>query len=156
MKEKDLYEPIWENLKNLFLNKYDGCCLEITHNGKYSEDLKATFDRDILFFFKGRLSPDLTGFIVKDSLKRFIVVEIKKGQIKLPDIYQAKIYADFFRAEFCFLISSKPIPEEIKRVLKERPEVANGYAYKPIFLAQYDIEKGRILEYSWFPENPFL
>lgn len=153
--ERDLYKPICEDLKKLFLDKFGGIHLEITHDGKFSNDLKAEFDRDILFFFKQRLYPDLTGFIVKDSSKRFIVVEVKDRILKIQNIFQVKMYAEFFRARFCFLISSKPIPEELKRVLRERPHVGIGYVYELIFLAQYHREKKRILSYSWFPKNPF-
>jgi len=94
--------------------------LEITANKRFSNKLKAEIprDREIIFRFLKEATPDITGFIKKDFSSDFLVIEVKKEEIQLDDIYQLKKYKDLFNAKFAFLVSTEPIPEKIKRVLK--------------------------------------
>lgn len=175
MNEGELYKPVWENLKKLFIDTFGGCHLEITYDGKFSEDLKSNFDDIILFFLKEHSYPDITGFVKNpEGDLWFIVVEIKDKKVGIRDFYQAKMYAEVFKAHYCFLVSTQPLSEEIKRVFKSKKWI-NRYTKlvkiklkseiisipeefhvpENVFFAQYDKEKKRVLEYSWFPRHPF-
>ena len=99
-------------------------------------------------------SPDITGFLKGIFGTDFITVEVKRKQIVLDDIYQAKKYADLFRAKYGFLLSSEPIPEEIKRLSRTTNILVTSEG-RSIKIAQYDEENGKISDRTWFPENPF-
>ena len=158
-KESQVYPLIQNELKDkfkqiepLFGNRH----LELTHTGKFSEKLKREVKDDIVFsFLKKRASPDITGFLKGPfSDTQFITVEVKRKRIVLDDIYQAKKYADLFRAKYGFLLSSEPIPEEIKR-LSRTTNIFVTSEGRSIKIAQYIEENGKILDRTWFPENPF-
>jgi len=118
--EKVYYPLIKTNLEDLLEARTTNFYLEITANKKFSDKLKAEIreGRDIVFQFLKEASPDITGFIKDKYSSDFIVVEFKREKIKLDDIYQTKKYRELFDAKFTFLISSEPIPTEIKRLDK--------------------------------------
>ena len=157
--EKKLYDVVRRHLLAYFGTKVDNCYLYITSEGVFPEEIlgKVPEYYDIIFsFLKKKNSPDLTGFIKKNSTIEFITVEIKDAQIKLEDIYQAKRYADLFKAKYGILVSTKPIPTIIKRLCKKIPILyIAGTAYEKLKLAHFDVEKSHIIEKSWFPESPF-
>ena len=166
MKERGLYELVKKFLEDKFRAKFRNGYLEITSDGRFSEDLKSQFDDDVLLFSKSHNFPDLTGYVFEnysgkenENLKKsIIVVEVKNKKVTMLDICQAKLYAEFFGAKFSFLVSSVPIPEEIKRVLRMKPNIligGIGYAYEPIFLGYFIKDLAKIRDYEWFPENPF-
>ena len=161
--EKELYGVIRKKLIEKFVGKFDDFYLAITSEGKFPEKIlsRVPQDEDIIFsFLKKKNSPDLTGFVklVKNQWVtfQFITVEIKNSTIILEDIYQAKRYADLFRAKYGFLITTKPIPTIIKRLCKRISILyIAGTAYEKLKLAQFDIDIGEIVEKSWFPKSPF-
>lgn len=152
--EKELYPLIRYELGNKFKSQGQPCYLEITADGKFSETIKSAIREDIIFtFLKKKASPDITGWT---SAKEFIVAEVKNEKITIQDIYQTKMYMDLFRAKYGFLISTEPLPTEIKR-LHERFWILNttSYGYTIVTLTQFDPENKKFNEESWFPESPF-
>ena len=157
--ERDLYGWIQYKLEEMFKNKFNNCHLEITSNGNFSEEIKSKVPDfyDIIFsFLKKKNSPDLTGFVKEQHNIEFITVEIKNDVITLEDVYQAKRYADLFRAKYGFLISTKSIPTEIKRLCQKIPILyIAGTAHATLKLGEFDTGRREILEGKWFPEHPF-
>lgn len=157
-KEKECYPLIKTKLEELLETKSTNFYLEITANKKFSDNLKAEIreGRDIIYGFLREASPDITGFIKDKYSSDFIVVEFKRKKIKLDDIYQTKKYRELFNAKFTFLISSEPIPTEIKRLDK-----ALGYQLLKaglhwtftFVLVEFDKQEEKFVK--WYPENPF-
>lgn len=135
--------------------------LEITSDGIFSENLKRALDDSALHILRyERISPDLTGFLRrKDSTyKEIITVEIKSGEITAKDVAKAKLYADMLDAKFSILISTKPLPEELRRFIIKRFFISR-YPREPIVIAQFDertseLTVDRELYYGSLPE-PF-
>lgn len=155
-KEAEYYPLIKAKLEELLKTKTINFYLEITASKKISNKLKAEIreDRNIIFQFLKEAPPDITGFIKSEHFSDFIVVEFKKGKIKLDDIYQTKKYRDLFDAKFAFLISLEPIPEEIKRLHKVLYELLSTPHYSHAFvLARFNEKVVKFVE--WYPENPF-
>jgi len=153
--EKEYYETIKEKLAELFTAKFTSFHLEVTANKKFSNKLKAKVGqyREIIFYFLKEAAPDITGFIEKQYSTDFVVVEVKREVIKLDDIYQTRKYAELFDARYALLISTKEIPEEIKRLSRVAYSLLSIPAYKKVAIVQYDEEAGRFVQ--WFEENPF-
>jgi hypothetical protein len=96
--------PEW--IKNPFL--------EDTHVD-FSEEIKSHFN--IVMFGKlygADLRPDIMGHVVKkDGGKpELIIVEVKKEDIALLDVMQARLYELFFKPKFIFLLSPTGISRE--------------------------------------------
>ena len=152
--EKEYYPQIKAKLEELLKTKTLNFYLETTANRRFTEKLKSEIppQRDIIFNFLKKTAPDITGFI-KDS-SDFVIIEFKKKRIKLDDIYQTKKYRELFNAKFTFLISSEPIPTEIKRLDKAIQLLRSGLHWTFDFvLAHFDRKQGDFVE--WYPENPF-
>jgi len=155
-KEKDYYPLIGQKFKELFELKGCKVSLELTADKKFSNKIKSKIPnhRQIIFSFLRNVAPDITGFIEKDSLTDFVIMEIKKEQIKLDHIYQARKYAELFDAKFAFLVSTKEIPEEIKRLSKVvHPLLHAQSIYQHRTLVHFDKETESLED--WYPENPF-
>lgn len=169
--EKELYEPIKEYLEEAFKQKFGSCHLETTANGVFSGLLKSVIRHDIIFSFMGKAaSPDLAGFIftgpllwsapsmIKDSpsIKDFITVEIKRGKITPQDIYQAKMYGDLFSAKYALLISSEPIPEELRRLDEQLTITGRFMSGWVVYIGEWTGTSGsEMYEYRWLPHSPF-
>jgi len=167
IKEKEYYERVKAALENFFKTTFEEVRLEITSDGKFSNELKSKIGqhKDIIFLFlrKGN-SPDITGFVsnLKEELKAkygygydgFVTVEFKKDQIKIDDIYQARKYAELFDARYGFLISLQPLPEEIKRLSKAIYSFLSLPAYRTLILIHFDEKTENFTE--WFPEKLFV
>lgn len=177
--EEWFYKPLRKLLEARFKSAFGNCYLEITHKGKLSEKIKSAIPSkaNIIFsFLRGKTRPDLTGFVeVQSEIKvgntiyksdkkwcDFIIIEVKPPKIDLKDIYQAKRYADLFQAEYGFLMTMNPIPEEIKRlasvtsilsIKQGNLRIAQFNAYRKGI--DSDESVCDILEDSWFPDNPF-
>jgi mRNA-degrading endonuclease RelE of RelBE toxin-antitoxin system len=153
--EREYYETIKEKLEELFKAKFTSFHLEVTANKKFSNKLKAKVSeyREIIFYFLKEAAPDITGFIEKQYSTDFIVVEVKRDVIKLDDIYQTRKYAELFDARYALLISTKEIPEEIKRLSKPVYSLLSLPAYKRMAIVQYDEEARKFVQ--WFEGNPF-
>ena len=165
--EKELYEPIKKYLLNAFTEKFGNCYLEVTAQGVFSEPLKSVVSNDIIFHFLGRkAAPDLTGFIhtggtqwtpwTISSIKDFVTVEIKNEKITLQDVYQAKMYGDLFQAKYALLVSSRLIPEEIKRLDQRLFAVTHRYMTGwHLYIGCWSSEVNRIAESEWLPRSPY-
>lgn len=174
--EKEFYEPIRKILLNNFKTAFDDCRLWVTSEGSFPEEIKTHFhkgDEIIFSFLKKKNSPDLTGYVKliakaepeSSPLREwfnedvaayhFITVEIKNTRIELADIYQAKRYADLFKAKFGLLISTKPIPTEIIRLCETIPILVTARKEK-MRIGQFDPERDTTIWNScWFPSSPF-
>jgi hypothetical protein len=141
--EEKLYEPIKSQLERIFAQyvrkdkkqiyqreptpspeKRD-VYLEITHK-HISDILKRQFDDEALYIMKVEgFYPDIMGFVRKEpsSPKELITVEVKSIPIKIKHIERAKTYQDVFNATYGLLVSSKGIPEEIRRFVLNRPTI---------------------------------
>ena len=162
--EKSLYEPVKKALEENF-KKLGNCYFEITAKGKISDKLKRYFDDiDLHIINVEKFSPDLIGYVIKGFFSRdnlglgkaeeIIVVEVKNN-LKLKDIYQAKQYGEIFNAKYTLLIYSEPLAEEIRRFLKQRPDILSHSAgYQQVRMAQFDEAEGKIKEDTW-SSSPF-
>jgi hypothetical protein len=88
--------------------------LKDTH-ADFSEEIKSHFD--IIMFGKlygADLRPDIMGHVVKKEggKPELIIVEVKKGDITLLDVMQARLYEVFFKPKFIFLLSPTGIARE--------------------------------------------
>ena len=155
VKEQELYEPIRKYLLEKFNDKFGETILEDTHAGDFSHLIKKEIPEyhEIIFSFLRKEKPDLTGYVKKDYGVDFITVEIKNAPISLDDVYQAKKYADLFQAKYGFLISSRVIPIEIKRLHKRMYILRTSVGYERLILAQWSIFKNEIID--WFERSPF-
>ena len=182
--ERDLYEPVRSEIESRFKTRFRNCHLEVTAEGKFSDNLKEKVKHDIVSSFirrarvGGYASPDLTGFSMYYGKTNFITVEIKDEELTLDNVYQAKKYADLFSAKYGFLISSEAIPTELKKLHKavsildhevEGSSTSDGWIYlarvggsSSIPLAKGGVDSGytatpapKIMDDSWFPANPF-
>jgi len=138
-KEKDLYRGVKEALTKEIRGKE--VYLEVTaFGGKMSERLEHSLDTQAFFFIKTeKHSPDVMGYVIEaesslgfgilsqEQMNR-IIAEIKDDPISIADFYQAKRYGEVFDAKYSFLISNKPMPEEVRRFVVERP-VIQHYQY---------------------------
>lgn len=74
----------------------------------------------------------------------------------MDDIYQVKLYKEVFDAKYGFLITTKPIPEEIKRLCRNTFNILRSSGddtYRFLAIGQYDKESGQFVD--WFEKNPF-
>lgn len=157
MAESDFYQSIKERLEELFRDRGKQPYLEITATKGLSEKLKQKIpqNREIVFVFLKK-KPDLFGFVEGQYSSDLITVEVKEKIEKLDDIYQAKLYKEVFDAKYGFLITTKPIPEEIKRLCKNTFNILRSSGddiYRFLAIGQYDKESGRFVD--WFEKNPF-
>lgn len=157
-RERKHYEIIKTKLEELLKSKFNNFHLEITANKVFTEKLKAEIsphgNRDIVFHFLKKTAPDITGFIKREHSTDFIVVEVKNEKIGIDDIYQVRKYAELFNAKYSFLISTKEIPIEIKRLSKVvYMLLSGGYGYERATLVYFDTQKSDFIE--WFEKNPF-
>jgi len=164
--ERELYTPIKEYLTGAFTEKFGNCHLEITANGVFSDLLKKVVRHDIIYTFLGKkVSPDLTGFIHSKGselvliygpsvIQDFITVEIKRERITPQDIYQAKMYGDLFQAKYALLISSEPIPEEIRRLDKQIFLTHRFMTGQVVYAGQWYAYEDNGIIANWLPRSP--
>jgi len=158
MSEANFYQPIKEQLEELFRNRGKQAYLEITATKGLSEKLKQKIpqNREIIFVFLKK-KPDLFGFVEGQYSSDLITVEVKEKIGKLDDIYQAKLYKEVFDARYGFLITIEPIPEEIKRLCKNTYSILHSSVdsiYRFFVMVQFDKESGQFVD--WFEKNPFV
>jgi len=157
MAEADFYQPIKKGLEELFASKGKSFYLEVTATRRWSEKLKGKIPqgREIVFtFLKKR--PDLLGFVEGQYSSNFVTVEVKEQIKKLDDIYQAKLYKEVFDAKYGFLITTEPIPEEIKRLCNSTFSIlhsATDSIYSFLVIGHFDPIKGHFTD--WCEKNPF-
>ena len=140
-KEKELYNSVLKALEQKFMTLGD-VHLENTSNGRFSEGLKEQLDDYSLFILNvERMSPDLTGYLIKKETYRedkyIIVVEIKRDRPTLKDIYQTKRYAEILQATYALLISPKKLSAERRKFLmKRKGEITQFYTNKHVLIGQ--------------------
>jgi len=154
-KESQYYKPVKTKVEEILKETQRAYHLEITAGRTFSNKLKRKISdyRHIVFYFLKDVAPDITGFIEEDVLTKFIVVEIKNEPIKLDHIYQVRKYAELFEARYALLVSTKEIPEEIKRLSKVVHSLLLLPAYETLTLVKFNEETREFDE--WFPKNPF-
>jgi hypothetical protein len=162
--EKDLYEPIRRELEERFFVS-GKVHLEVSADGRISETVKEKLDDVCLHIINfERLKPDIIGFLRTETKTGrgagyyhddMIIAEVKNEQIGITDIIQTKAYAEVFAAQHTFLVSSEPIPEEVKRFVKMKPGLLYGGPYGEIRLVQFDVDRETFVERSWYRESPF-
>ena len=140
-------------LQSYFKNNFH---LEITANGKFSSLLKAQIPehREIIFSFLKEAAPDITGFVVKEHMFQFVVVELKARRAKLDDVYQTKKYADLFDARYALLLSTVEIPEELRRLSRAAPQLLALPGDGRLTLIQLQVHDNSIGS-AWFSDDPF-
>lgn len=155
-KQRELYEVIRPCIEKLIKKKAMNFHLEITADKKFSNKLKAEIPtgREIIFAFLKEAAPDITGFIKRRPFSDLITIEVKNHEIRIDDIYQIKKYRDLFNAKFAFLISTRPIPEEIKRILKVIPPLCPT-GHETLVLVRFE-ERKLTEEHLQGPPNPFI
>lgn len=158
MAEQDLYEPVKVTLEKLLAGTGRSFLLEITATKGLREKLKASIPagREIIFAFLNK-KPDLVGHLENQFGHDLLTVEVKEGPIKLDDIYQAKLYKDVLAARYGFLITTKPIPEEVKRLHAITPSILRSVGdsiYGFLAIGQFDRDKEEFVD--WFEKNPFV
>lgn len=139
--EAELYNSVLEALERKFMALGD-VHLEITAKGKFSDEMKDELEDYSLFILNiERISPDLTGFILKEEQYReskfIIVVEVKK-RLALKDIYQTKRYAEILKADYALLVSPKKLsPERRKFLIKRRGELTEFHPRRHVLIGQF-------------------
>jgi len=140
--EKELYEPVRRELAERF-SVSGKAYLEVSADGRISETVKEKLDDVCLHIINfERLKPDIIGFLRTETKTGrgvgyyhddMIIAEVKNEQIGITDIIQTKAYAEVFAAQHAFLVSSEPIPEEIKRFMKMKPGLLYADSRATIF-----------------------
>ena len=152
MIESDLYNPIEHEMKNL-LASY-GCSeihVEITATNRFSVFLKEKFG-EVLTLLDKSFSPDLSGTYKKTSEKK-IIVEVKKDDIRIQNIYQTISYFELIDANIGILVSPNEIPIRIKKFLDRKPHLLQNKMRK-IFIVTFNLRENKFLENSWYPFQP--
>lgn len=154
--EKHHYQVVKRKLGELLSARVDEWYLETTAHKSLSRRLKTEIEpgRDIVFVYLKKARPDITGFVRPRGLTNFVVIEVKTGEIELDHIYQLKKYRDLLNAHFAFLVSLRPIPEEMKRLASVTHALLHGPGtYETFALAHFHQDSGEFVE--WYPKNPF-
>src|SRR2546425_6129919 len=142
----------------MFRDRFDNCYLEITSDGNFTEHLKEQLKHDIILPFitrtrlGGHVFPDLVGYVKQQNTQDFITVEVKNEKLSLDNVSQAKMYADLFTAKYGLLLSTDPVPSELKK-LHNAVHILNRFVSDNLYLAQCD-NLGLIEPTSWFPNDP--
>jgi hypothetical protein len=158
-KEESLYEPIMKALKRVFICLGE-CHLEISADKRFSNKVKRQFSKDTLYIIRVEgFFPDLTGFVKTHHATDLVTVEIKPKEIVIRDVFQAKEQGEIFDARYVLLVSPRPIPEEIRRFIKDRSSILNYSYNRRVVVTQYhedtdDFEVDKELYYGSLPE-PF-
>jgi hypothetical protein len=132
-RESDLYEPVKQALEKLLAASTD-IHVEITANGISKVSQRRLDDAAFLFLKSEKTQPDIMGYLLEEvspfglelakrGHRATVIAEIKNDEIRIPDIYQAKRYAEVFDADYAFLISSEDVSEDVKRFVRNRPNV---------------------------------
>jgi hypothetical protein len=153
--EEQLYEPIRKDLEEIFEQymrkgekqtyqrepspppEYRDVYLEITANKRISNILKRQLDDDALYIMKvEEFYPDIMGFVRKkpSNSVELITAEVKSMPITIKHIERAKTYQYVFNATYGLLLSSKGIPEEIRRFVLKRPKIRGD-----LIIADYEL-----------------
>jgi len=155
--ERALYESVKAWLEQILEQKYASLHVEVTANRQFSNLLQSQIEphRELIFAFLNEAAPDITGFVKKDaqSLREFIVVEVKTTPIKLEDIYQVRKYAELFDARNALLLSTSEIPGKIIRLSRVVPSLLTLQGgYGKVTLVRFEDNGSRV---TWYSDCPF-
>ena|SRR5712692_3674135 len=155
IKEKDLYEPVRAALERSFTAIGKRTVSETAATKGLGETLNALIPpgRESLFRFVNR-KPDIVGYMETNLGNTIFTAEVKRDSLTIWNIYQAKMYKELFGATFGFLISTEPIPEELKRLLRNIPIMLRSvgdYTFHFLALARFDLENGTFTD--WFANS---
>jgi hypothetical protein len=143
-------------LETILNPRFATCHLEITADRHFSNVLQAQIgrSREIIFSFLRDAAPDITGFLKKDSssLLEFVVVEVKRGPIRLDHVYQLRKYAGLFDARYALLVSPAEIPEKIMRLSQIVHSLLALPAYRQMTLIRLPED---VSSSEWVPVDPF-
>lgn len=143
IKEKELYEPVRAALERSFAAIGTRTVSETGATKGLGEPLKALIPQgqEILFRFLNR-KPDIVGYAENNQGNSIFTAEVKRNTLAVGDIYQPKMYKELFGATFGFLISTQPVPEELKRLLCRISIIlmsAVDYTFHFLALARFDL-----------------
>ncbi len=161
--ERLLYDPVKAEFERLFQHVHGRCHLEITAMGQFTEKLKEKVREPIVFSFIRRMkgsehrSPDITGFATdpKTQSDYLVTIEVKDDPVSLWDVYQAKMYAELFNAKYGFLVSTHPIPTELKKLHQVHFVMNRFMSVTYLCLVEFDAKASKIVHDTWFPDPPF-
>lgn len=155
--ERKYYQTVRDWLEELLKQRFGWCYLEITAQGRYSNEVKAHIleGREIIFPFLKHTHPDITGFVNQSKGSGFIVADVKDKTITLQDVYQVKRYAELFGAPYGLLLSTQPIPEEFKRLHDIASVVFSTLTGHGRITLGWIREQDGKLTVQWFLEDPF-
>jgi len=150
-KEKDLYEPAKDALERAFASFGKRAVSETAASTGFGEQMKALVPSgsEILFRYMN-LRPDIVGFVEPALLPTMFTVEVKLGSPTIRDVYQAKLYKEVFGATLGFLITTKPIPEELKRLFGIRQTILysfDHYTFSLFAIGQFETESGVFVDW---------
>jgi hypothetical protein len=157
MVEAELYEPVMSCLKGAFQAVGKNVRLEISATLGLSEQVKRAIPagREIVFSFLRQNRPDIVGVIEGGGLN-LVVAEVKAKSLTLDDIFQTKRYKDLLRTRCAFLVTVKPIPEDLRRLCDQNWDIwysASDESFKFLAICQFDIATGKFVD--WFRDDPF-
>lgn len=157
--EKQLYLLSIEAVKHYFKQKGIEAIFWITSE-KMPEEVSRYLKDEVLFLVgKREFRPDIMGVIKSSPLglgivlvEKLITIEVKNKEISLQDWFQAKNYGDLYEAPISLLISTKPMPEKLKRLIDH----SSSLKYRPIssyriYYACLNTKEGALTEF--FPEE---
>lgn len=152
MIEADLYEPIKIAIKNLLSeSNCNNIHIEITATNRFSNQLKQKFGK-VLYLLDKSFSPDLSG-VYTNFKEKIIIIEVKKDELTIQNIYQTIAYYELVGADIGILISPKNLPVKIKTFLDKRLDIIQKKD-RHIFIAVFDLKDNKIAELSWYPLQP--
>jgi hypothetical protein len=164
-KEKELYAPVKSALELLF--KPFGVGLIAVTSKRIPDEIKERLDRDSLFYARSvKLIPDIMGYLWpsrKNDPPIFlrpglIVAEVKRGPLKLWDIYQTRMYSELFDSRIAFLVSDTRIPVELRRFLEEHDYILHSHeGSHPLYIGVLANSRAQVNwnSISWYPIDPF-
>jgi hypothetical protein len=159
MFEAELYEPVISCLRDSFAAVGRSVHLEIAATRGLSEQVKRSIPKgnEIVFSFLHLHRPDIIGVIDGENvLNPLVVAEVKAKTLTVADIYQTKLYKDLLQARGAFLVSTKQIPETLRRLCAENWDIWRSPSdgpYRFLAICQFDITTGKFVD--WFQEDPF-
>lgn len=159
MSEAELYEPVMSCLRSSFAAVGKNVNLEIAATRGLSEQVKRAIPKgsDIVFSVLRNHRPDIIGVIEGNVfLSPLVIAEVKAKSLILDDIFQAKRYKDLLQARGGFLVTVKPIPEELRRLCDQNFDMlhsASDGGYKFLAICQFDVATCKFVD--WFHDDPF-
>lgn len=159
--EERLYEPVRQSIWNLF-SKLGKTHIEIPgRTKKFSPELMRKFENVSLNIIdREEFYPDLMGFVQTTGYPAYslIVCEVKDEALKLRDIMQARNYGVIFGVQYDLLVSSEPLPEQIRRLYLDKRLFLGRFAEewgKNVRIALFDESEKKTIGSSWVPSPPF-